>query len=144
MEQKMLLPIVVIVLVGGFVIGYYAATFGGGAGKVAKTTASNLPAWAGADAISKTQYPEFFQAQTFTQFLTGQLVSTTGDSVVISKDGKALAVPKARVTNYFISTATGRTTIDDTLLKAGETVTIALTFDTETGNAVSLAVSAER
>lgn len=139
----MLLPIVVIVLVGGFIIGYYAASFGG-AGKAAKTTASNLPAWAGADAISKTQYPEFFQAQTFTQFLTGQLVSATEDNVVISKDGKNLAVPKARVTNYFISTATGRTTIDASLLKADETVTLALTFDTETGNAVSLAVSAAR
>lgn len=142
MEQKMLLPIVVIVLIGGFIIGYYAATFGG-AGKAAKTT-SNLPAWAGASAISKAQYPEFFQAQTFTQFLTGQLVSTTGDSVVISKNGKTLAVPKARVTNYYISTATGRTTVDATLLKTGETVTIALTFDTETGNAASLAVSATR
>ena len=143
MEQKMLLPIVLIVLVGGFVIGYYAATFGG-AGKAAKTAAGSLPAWAGAGAISKAQYPEFFQAQTFTQFLTGQLVSTTGDSVVISKNGKNLAVPKARVTNYFISTATGRTTVDAKFLKAGETVTIALTLDPETGNAINMAVTASR
>ena len=144
MEQKMLLPIVLIVVVGGFVIGYYAATFGGAGKTTAKTAAGSLPAWAGAGAISKAQYPEFFQAQTFTQFLTGQLVSTTGDSVVISKAGRNLAVPKARVTNYFISTATGRTTVDAKLLKAGEPVTIALTLDPETGNAISLAVTGSR
>lgn len=140
MEQKMLLPIVVIVLVGGFIIGYYAATFGG-TGKAAKGAALSAGSQ---DVVSKAQYPEFFQAQTFTQFLKGNLVSTTGDSVVISQAGKNLAIKKARVTNYFISSATGRATVDASLLKAGEPVAIALAFDPETGKANSLAVTAVR
>lgn len=143
MEQKMLLPIVVIVLVGGFVIGYYAATLGG-AGKSAGSTSGAALPLPTQDIVSKALYPEFFQAQTFTQFLKGQLVSTAGDSVVISQGGKNLAIPKAQVTNYYVSTATSRATVDAALLKAGEAVNIAFTFDTETGKATSLAVTAAR
>lgn len=142
MEQKMLLPIVVLVLIGGFIIGYYAATFGGAGKSAGSSTAA--PALTSGDVVSKTQYPEFFQAQTLTQFLKGQLVSAEGDSVVISQNSRSLAIKKPMATNYFISTATGRATVDATLLKAGETVTIALTFDAETGKAKSLAVSAAR
>ena len=140
MEQKMLLPIVLIVLVGGFVIGYYAATFGG-AGKAAK---AGVTSPAGQDIVSKSQYPEFFQAQTFTQFLKGELVSATGGSVVISKDGKNLAIKKARVTNYFISTAKGRVTVEPTDLRPGEQVDVMLAADPETGKPINMAVSASR
>lgn len=141
MEQKMLLPIVVIVLVGGFVIGYYAATFGGGALKAAKGAA--LPAGS-QDMVSKAQYPEFFQAQTFTQFLKGELVSATGDDVVISQPGTSLAIKKPRVTNYYINTAKGRVTVAATDLKTGEQVDVMLAVDAETGKATNMAVSAAR
>lgn len=140
MEQKMLLPIVIVVLVGGFLIGYYAAT---GIGSAAKPGKGALPL-AETQAVSKAQYAEFFQAQTYTQFLKGAFEGATDDTVTISNSGKTLAIQKPRVTNFFISTVNSRTSVEPQLLKQGEQVDVMVAFDAETGKPTNLAVTANR
>ena len=129
MEQKLVLPIVVIVvLVGGFFIGYYAAT-SGVTGKFSKGALS----LDGRDAVSKAQYPEFFQAQAFTQFLRGQFVGATDESVIISQSGRELSIRKAGITSYFVDTAGSVAPASQGDLKPGEEVRVALSVDPETG-----------
>ena len=140
MEQKMLLPIVIVVLVGGFLIGYYAAT---GIGTAAKQGKGAVPITE-TQAVSKAQYAEFFQAHTYTQFLKGAFEGSTDDTVSISNSGKTLVIKKPRVTNFFISTANGRTSVEPQLLKQGEQVDVMAVFDAETGKPVNLAVTANR
>ncbi len=87
MEQKMLLPIVLIVLVAGFLIGFYAATGSG----VAKNVGS--PAQSSAVFLNTDVEDSMVTSAAYMESLVGTLVIMQKDSITITREGKVATIP---------------------------------------------------
>ena len=137
MEQKMLLPIVLIVLVGGFVIGYYAATFGGGG----KSSVSGLASSKLYLDVSSAAVTDSTLSQTFEGVVTGADES----GWTLSTGSSSVMLPKGRTVFYqrgLPQSAGGPQPpagpLDPSQVKVGNRFSVNVKYDVKKGTVISV------
>lgn len=138
----MLLPIVVVVLVAGFLIGFYAAGVGVGVGGAdgglgSKITGNELYIAPSSNAVAKAVFTETFR---------GTVKSLNKETLVVSVNGKDMKLP-VKKTLFFRQSSESKNTVAPSVkpmqpseLKTGDNLLVSVTFDAKQGNVANVLV----
>lgn len=140
MEQKMLLPIVVVVLVVGFLIGFYASSAvpGGKAKPFVSAEKSNLLNPDG-------KYSDFEVLGTAAGYrFSGALVGIDNKSITLKTSERFLQVKKPESTVYFGVRDNRREQISEAQLRQNEQAVMVVSVDKSTDAISSLSITVKR